>query len=239
MLVAAVDLGNTRAKIAFYKNGELISFERRQGIEDLHVFLAAANLDAIAMCSVSRTIEQLEQQFGHLKNTLVLKRSTPVPIKVNYKTPDTLGLDRLAAAVGAASIIKNRAILICDFGTAIKYDYVNAAGEFVGGIISPGKRIRFEALHTFTKRLPLVSAEQIPPLVGVDTVSCIQSGVVNGIVHEANGTIASYLAMGDIGVILTGGDAPFFEKSIKRATFVVEDLVHKGLIAILHHNKFI
>jgi type III pantothenate kinase len=88
---------------------------------------------------------------------LKLDHSTPVPIKNLYATPETLGYDRLAAAVGAAAMFPGKNVLIVDFGTAITYDIVTAAGEFLGGNISPGAALRFRALHEGTGALPLGS----------------------------------------------------------------------------------
>ncbi|MFN3489476.1 MAG: type III pantothenate kinase, partial [Emticicia sp.] len=151
-----------------------------------------------------------------------LNPETPVPIKKHYETPQTLGADRLAGAVGANFLFPNQNVLIIDMGTAIKYDYVSGIGAFEGGIISLGMRIRFEALHTFTKRLPLVEAEGIPDLIGKNTKACIQSGVINAIIAEANGIIENYLKLGNCQVILCGGDASFFESQIKKPTFAVD-----------------
>ncbi len=167
---------------------------------------------------------------------IYLNPETLLPINKNYETPETLGSDRIAGAVGANFLFPNQNCLIIDMGTAIKYDYVSADGTFQGGIISPGKRIRFEALHTFTKRLPLVEATEIPDLIGKSTITCIQSGVVNGIIAEVNGMIENYKNLGDCQVILCGGDAPFFESRIKKPTFANSNLVLIGLNRILQYN---
>jgi type III pantothenate kinase len=138
---------------------------------------------------------------------------------MHYDTPQTLGTDRLAGAVGANFLFPNQNVLIIDMGTAIKYDYVSSIGAFEGGLISLGMQIRFKALHSFTKRLPFVEAEGIPDLIGKNTKACIQSGVINAIIAEANGMIENYLKLGNCQVILCGGDASFFESQIKKPTF--------------------
>ncbi len=148
--------------------------------------------------------------------------SVPIPIKNTYHSPNTLGMDRLAAAVGANQLFPNQAILLIDIGTAIKYDYISAENCFEGGIISPGMRIRFEALHSFTKKLPLVSFVENPPLIGKNTEQCIQSGVINGMTAEICGMIENYQKIGINQVIFSGGDATFFESQIKKATFAEE-----------------
>ncbi len=232
----AVDLGNTRAKIAFFEGNTLLESKKGLLLEELSE-LIKNHEGGLIVSSVTKTADELSLLFGNFKNVLILSADTPLPIQKNYDTPHTLGVDRLAAAVGANFLFPNENCLIIDMGTAIKYDYVSKTGIFEGGIISPGLRIRFEALHTFTKRLPLIEAEGIPDLIGKSTKTCIQSGVVNGIIHEANGFIEEYQKLGDCKVILSGGDANFFEMSLKKPTFVVSEIVLIGLNQILRQNN--
>ncbi len=219
---AVIDIGNTHAKVGFFEENKLLEVHR--GLEFLRIkeLLLLNNVKNTIISSVTKSQSELEEIFIKLEsNKLFLNPETPVPIKKHYETPQTLGADRLAGAVGANFLFPNQNILIIDMGTAIKYDYVSSIAAFEGGIISPGMRIRFEALHSFTKRLPLVEANEIPALVGKNTKECIQSGVVNGIIAEVNGMIANYLKLGDCQVILCGGDASFFESQIKKPTFAL------------------
>jgi type III pantothenate kinase len=167
--------------------------------------------------------------------------STPLPIHNAYATPHTLGADRLAAAVGAAWLRPSRDSLIIDAGTAIKCDWVEGGHTFRGGSITPGLRLRFQALHTFTGRLPLL---EMPadltaeiPLTGVDTASAIRSGVLNGAVAEVNGMLDYYRAQcPTLSVLLAGGDAGFFQSRLKGPIFVIPELVLLGLHRILVHT---
>lgn len=220
---AVIDLGNTYAKIGFFEENQLSEVHR--GLEFLKIkeLILLNNVKNIIISSVTKSQSELEDIFSKITvNKLFLNPETPVPLKKHYETPQTLGADRLAGAVGANFLFPNQNVLIIDMGTAIKYDYVSSVGAFEGGIISLGMRIRFEALHTFTKRLPLVEAEGIPDLIGKNTKACIQSGVINAIIAEANGMIENYLKLGDCQVILCGGDASFFESQIKKPTFAVD-----------------
>ncbi len=218
-----VDIGNTFAKVGIFEGNEMIEVNTGLEIEALDDFLSLKNVKKAIISSVTRNQEELEAIFEQVSfDKLILNPSTALPIEKDYETPETLGSDRLAAAVGANFLYPDTNCLIIDMGTAIKYDYVsvdNEIGTFRGGIISPGMRIRFESLHTFTKRLPLVIAEGIPPLIGKNTKACIQSGVVNGIIAEVNGMIENYRKSGKCQVILCGGDAAFFESQIKKANF--------------------
>lgn len=234
---AAIDIGNTFAKIGFFDNNTLLDVRKGLTVDELKQVIALKNVKNLIISSVTRSQNELEEIFREYNfNKIFLNPETPLPIKKDYETPQTLGSDRIAAAVGANFLFPEQNVLIIDMGTAIKYDYVSADATFRGGIISLGMRIRFEALHTFTKRLPLVEAHEIPDLIGKSTISCIQSGVVNGIIAEVNGMIENYQKLGNCQVILCGGDAPFFESQIKKPTFALSNLVLIGLNRILLYN---
>lgn len=237
-MTAAIDIGNTFAKIGFFKENQLTESKRGLPIDQLKKKIFESDIQSIIISSVTRSQEDLETLFAdYSKSKIFLNPNTPIPIKKDYETPQTLGADRLAGAVGANFLFPNQNCLIIDMGTAIKYDYVSKEGIFKGGIISPGLKIRFKALHTFTKRLPLVEAEGIPELIGKSTKTCIQSGVINGIIAEINGIIERYEQLGDCQVILCGGDAQFFENQIKKTNFAVPNLVLIGLNQILAFNS--
>lgn len=221
-LSSVIDFGNTFAKIGFFNKNQLIETHKGLTIDQLLSLDLLKYVKNLIISSVTKSQDELEIMFSYLAAyKLFLNPNTALPIKKNYETPQTLGADRIAGAVGANFLFPKQNVLIVDMGTAIKYDYVSAEAAFEGGIISPGMRIRFEALHTFTKRLPLVEADGIPDLIGKNTTTCIQSGVVNGIIAEVNGMIESYQKIGNCQIILCGGDAPFFESQIKKPTFAV------------------
>ena len=154
-----------------------------------------------------------------------------------YTTPATLGVDRIAAICGAIEIFPQQNCLVVDAGTCINYEFLDAALNYHGGAISPGIQMRFDALHKFTARLPLIKEFNKTELVGNSTESCMTSGVVNGVVAEVNGIIEKYAQkFPDLGVILCGGDAYFFENNLKQPIFAAPDLVLHGLNRILQHN---
>lgn len=222
-MFGAVDIGNTFAKVGIFEGDDLLEVNTGLDIDAVDDFLSLKKVKKAIISSVTKNQEELDAIFENVSfDKLILSPSTALQIDKDYETPQTLGSDRLAAAVGANFLYPDSNCLIIDMGTAIKYDYVsvtNGKGAFGGGIISPGMRIRFESLHTFTKRLPLVTAEGIPPLIGKNTKACIQSGVVNGIIAEVCGMIENYRESGVSQVILCGGDASFFESQIKKSNF--------------------
>lgn len=236
MTNAAIDFGNTRIKIGFFENDKLVEIFRTSDFEEVKSLLIQKDIEKCIAVSVSYSESEILEKLNFVKNLYFFNAKTPLPIKNNYATPETLGLDRLAASVGANALFPKENILIIDLGTAIKYDFVSENGSFEGGIISPGRRMRFMALNTFTKKLPLLDSTDIPDLIGNSTESCMTSGVMNGIVAELNGIIEEYIKNLKIRIIICGGDAPHFETKIKYPTFAAPNLVLEGLNRILQYN---
>ncbi|RLD67984.1 MAG: pantothenate kinase [Bacteroidetes bacterium] len=236
-----LDFGNTFQKCAIFDEKKLIAFERFNNIqlEDIKTFISPfPKVQSAILSSVihhkDELITWLERSFFFID----LKAQTPIPISNRYATPETLGLDRLSAAIGATTLFPNQNTLSIDTGTAIKFDFVNKEGEYLGGSISPGLYLRFKALHTFTDKLPLVSYNNEHPLLGNNTQSSILSGVMNGAIAEVNGMIEDYKKhFEDLKIVLTGGESIYFEKSIKSNIFADSNLVIKGLNEILKFNE--
>lgn len=162
---------------------------------------------------------------------------TPLPLTNAYHTPQSLGTDRLAAAVGAWSEAPGLPLLIIDAGTCVTYDLVSKRGVYEGGNIAPGLSMRLQAMHEFTQRLPLVEIPQMIPFVGRNTVEAMQAGGAGGMVLEMKGMISKYRRhWKNLKVFLTGGDANFFANHLKTVIFVSPELVLKGLNQILLYN---
>ena len=153
-----VDIGNTLVKLAVFDRGEIV-FQRC--VERLHpsmleeLFAAWPVRRAVVASTRGEVDEVADLLRPRVEYLLEFSSQTSVPIGNAYLTPETLGRDRLAAAVGATVLYPGRNVLIVDFGTAITFDFVSAEGEFLGGNISPGAAPRFRALHHFTRKLPL------------------------------------------------------------------------------------
>ena len=188
--------------------------------------------------SVLNHSKELTNMVSHKLNCIEFNQSTKIPIKNLYKSPDSLGNDRLAGAVGGYSKFIGKNTLIIDCGTCIKYDFVNENAEYLGGAISPGLEMRFKALNNFTDRLPLLSIENdFESFVGKTTQESILSGVQNGVLQELKGVIKQYkLQFPGIKVILTGGDWQFFENALKNSIFAAPFLILEGLNEILNFN---
>ncbi|MES2285876.1 MAG: type III pantothenate kinase [Bacteroidota bacterium] len=235
-----IDIGNTRIKAALFENGELKHFfvyESTSALTEAGLF----ETYPIKHCIVASVVDNMEPFIDQLKEkapTLVFTSQMPLPLINLYRSANTLGSDRLAAAVGGASLFPGKNVVVIDAGTCVKYNFVNNNKEFVGGAISPGLKMRFKALNTFTSKLPLLDVnENFDTLIGTTTTESILSGVEIGITAEVEGLIDSYKQLfPDINVVLTGGDANFFEKRLKRRIFTDSFLILKGLNCILDHN---
>ncbi len=236
-----IDIGNSRTKVAIFSHQEmvkLLTFDEFSADELKRLtreFPDKGNVILSSVASVHPSLNTyLKRAFSYF---LELNVQTPVPIQNNYRTPDTLGLDRLAAAIGARSVFPDKDLLVIDAGTAVTYDLVEENGTFSGGNISPGLRSRFRALHEFTKKLPLVKETDQWPLIGQTTEEAIRAGVINGMILEIDGMI-DLLKMKhpDILPVLTGGDARFFERRLKNPIFVKFEITLIGLNRILEYN---
>lgn len=238
----AIDIGNSFAKIAIVDNGQVVDFIKTDDLTKEYLEALLENYPDVnyaILVSVRESDQDLDNYLNQrMKQYIKFDHNVPVPIENLYRTPDTLGLDRLAAAVGANGLYPENNILIADFGTAITFDFVNAKGQFLGGNISPGAMTRFKALNYYTKKLPLRSLTDDVEFLGGDSMSAIDSGVVNGIVYEIEGYIGDLKReYPDLKIIFTGGDGNFFAKRLKNTIFVAYDLVAYGLDRILRHNR--
>lgn len=234
-----VDLGNTFAKTGLFRENALAEIHWRLRFDELVAYAERVRPRRLMLSSVGRSEAELRAVFAETTPELfLLTPHLPVPLTNAYDTPHTLGADRVAAAVGARALRPRDACLVIDLGTCITYDFVDERDVFHGGLISPGMRMRFRAMHSFTQRLPDLEPDGvIPPLVGKNTRHAMQSGVMNGLVAELNGIVAQYREIWpDFQTVVCGGDARFFESSFRTPIFAVPELVLVGLHRILQHN---
>ena len=234
----AVDIGNSAVKYAFFDGPALVRTGQVSTSEELLGEPEITTADNIILSSVRAGEAELARQLTYSGTFISLDYKTPVPLQNHYLTPQTLGMDRLAAVVGANYLFPDFDCLVIDAGTCITCDFVDQEKNFRGGSISPGLQMKFRAMHTFTQKLPLVEQANLPvPLAGRTTAEAMQSGVLNGTVAELNGFIAAYGANSEkMVVVLCGGDAAFFETSLKGHIFAVPELVLIGLNRILNYN---
>lgn len=235
-----IDIGNTAAKIAVFDGEELIdiSYEPQHSLDSLKEISQRFPLRQGIIASVISLTDVMLQQLNGLNIRLIhLTAKTPIPINNLYKTPQTLGVDRLAAVVTAHTSSPQLDALVIDAGTCITYDYINKNGDYLGGNISPGVNMRLKALHAFTDKLPLISPEGEILEWGNTTETAIRAGVIHGIQQEMEGYIRlAEKRSTNLSVFLTGGDSVYFDTIKKNTIFADKYLVLKGLNRILSYN---
>lgn len=235
-----IDIGNTLKKVAvFSERGKLIRLfqEKRLRVEFLESLF-----DEYTICRaiVSSVGDEEAEALAWIEARVRLVRFTHrcrLPIELDYTTPETLGTDRIANAVGAHALYPRHNVLSIMAGTCLVADFVNADGEYSGGSISPGLRMRFQALQHYTARLPLVEPEEIVPLIGDTTQKSILAGVVLGMAYEIDGLIADYKeSFSPLKVIFSGGDSDLLRNFIKKRIFAAPNPILLGLHKILELN---
>lgn len=238
-----IDQGNSRTKIAIFdaEGHRINDFVFKQfaarDLQKLFSLYPIENTILSSVVNIEPSIVNLLTKKSH--RFILFDYETPLPIRNAYDTPETLGQDRIAAAVGAASLAPGRNLLIIDAGSAITYDFVSLDETYLGGNIAPGLKMRFQALKQQTKKLPLVEIDekQIIPLFGRNTHDAILSGVVRGVRYEIEGYMrALEHQVGDFEVYLTGGNSAYIGADLRRNVHVEKLLVLIGLNRILEHN---
>ena len=236
----SIDIGNTWQKIAIYDGDsqQIDYFQSQQlTIEKIQPFLEKYDIKAAIYSSVGQENRFVIDWLSTQVKTLTFSKSLKLPIDICYGTPDTLGTDRIASAIGGHFLFPKRPVLVIQAGTCLVTDFVNREGKYLGGSISPGLQMRLEALHHFTARLPIEKPQTPVPLIGTTTRESILSGVIYGLTFEIDGFIQQYGAQyPDLSVILTGGDAPMLSKLIKNSIFAAQNLVLLGLHKTLLFN---
>ena len=233
----ALDAGNSRIKFGLFDEDKLIKSGSLFNHENIGNVISADKISQITViisCSVLSDINI--SGLPDVKYTAINHKSI-FPFNINYKTPDTLGIDRIVACV--SNYKHNQDYLVIDAGTCITYDYVSAEKGYLGGAISPGLSLRFKSMNNFTDKLPLINTfESEPHFIGNSTESCLKSGVINGLVAEINGFITRFKILSpNLTIYLTGGDAIFLGDELKNDIFVDQYLVLKGLNKLIKLNE--
>jgi len=236
-----IDIGNTRTKFSVFNRGEVLITVPVDEFKPEHIFVLKnehPELDKVILSATKNYSDELKKALQqNFKHFIELDANTPLPIENCYKTKETLGKDRIAAVVGAFDLYPHKNILIIDAGTAITYDILNDKKQYLGGNISPGIDMRFKALNQFTDKLPLVSQQKYDKLFGTSTENAIRAGVQNGVIFEVDRAIDTFNEFyNNLKVIITGGNAEFFEKKLKYSFFVHFNLIAMGLNRILEYN---
>ena len=233
-MILVIDVGNSRIKAAVFEDAILLEvfaftkIELKKKIQNiLNKFEKVTHL---VIASVGDVEKQAFLEFNLQINVCFISNSDPFPFQNKYNTPKTLGIDRMVLAAGAVLQFPQQNRLVIDAGTCITYDFIDADNKYLGGAISPGLRLRYESLHSFTAKLPLLTVAIPNSLIGDSTFDSIHSGVVNGMVYEIDGFINEYRTkFPNFIIILTGGDTVFLAKRLKNTIFANSNFLLESL----------
>ncbi|MFH6960144.1 type III pantothenate kinase [Flavobacterium aquidurense] len=233
-MILTVDVGNTRIKAAVFEGSTVLGnfvFEKSELEKKIEKILKKfPNCSDLVVASVGNVEKQSFLAFENELNIHFLTHEDVYPFVNKYATPKTLGIDRMVLASGATLQFPKQNRLVIDAGTCITYDFIDENDNYLGGAISPGLRLRYEALHNYTAKLPLLAFEVPELYIGNSTAQAIHSGVVNGFVYEIDGFIDEYRAnFSNFIIILTGGDAVFLAKRLKNTIFANSNFLLESL----------
>jgi type III pantothenate kinase len=240
-MILAIDVGNTRIKTAVFEDSIIVEgfvFLKTELSKNIQNILKKyEEITYLVVSSVSDIEKQSFSEFESLVNIHFVSHSDSFPFVNRYKTPRTLGVDRMVLAGGAVLQFPNQNRLVIDAGTCVTYDFIDESNQYLGGAISPGLKLRYTALHNFTAKLPLLELESPEHFVGKSTSESIHSGVVNGLVYEMDGFIDEYKALHpNFIIILTGGDAVFLAKRLKNTIFANSNFLLESLNQIFQYK---
>lgn len=233
-MILAVDVGNTRIKAAVFEGSTLLEtfvFDKtaiQKSIEN--ILKKYKSITDLVVASVSDVEKQAFISFEKHVNIHFVSHKDSFPFVNCYETPHTLGIDRMVLAAGATLRFPSQNRLVIDAGTCVTYDFIDENNNYLGGAISPGMRLRYEALHNFTAKLPKLSIENPEHFIGKSTAQSIHSGIVNGIGNEIDGFINQYKSQyPNFIIILTGGDSDFLAKRLKNTIFANSNFLLESL----------
>jgi type III pantothenate kinase len=244
-MLLVVDVGNTQTHFGVYPpDAETVSEHwrfatvRESTSDELGAALAnllalrGLGFEEISASIVSSTVPQLSEQWTAMADRylrhemLVVGPSIRTGMPIRIDNPREVGADRLVNAVAAFDRVQGACVVV-DFGTAITYDAVSDAGEYLGGIISPGAEISIDALYERAAKLPKVELAEPRSLIGKSTVEAVRSGIVFGFAGQVEGIVGRLRAElgADTPVIATGGWAPALVPHIRQTVDEVDDML--------------
>jgi type III pantothenate kinase len=234
-----LDFGNTRLKAALFINDQLVEVIhlRQDVMEHLLQIIDNHQPHFSILSSVINHSPEIETLLAARTNFHKLSSLSKLPFTIPVGKPETVGADRLAIAAAALHYYPQKNNLVIALGSCITYNFINTSHQLIGGSISPGMEMRFKSLNDYTAKLPLVKGDWNVPLIGYDTLTNIQSGVVMGMAREIDGIVNAYAEkFGNFNAVLTGGGIPFIVPHLKREIFADPELLFKGLYAISQVN---
>jgi len=241
-MLLVIDVGNTLIKWAVFEQNTLLQKEVETYSDWKNkvkkTFLFFKNIDAIVVSSVGSLSKSDFLELNPSINVFFISHESNFPFQNLYETPTTLGIDRMVLATGAVLQFPKKNRLVIDAGTCITYDFIDENDNYLGGAISPGIRLRYESLHNYTSKLPLLTIDNPNQIIGKSTTQAIHSGVINGVIMEIDGFInANFYKNDNFIIILTGGDSEFLAERLKNTIFANPNFLLESLNQTFQYNQ--
>ena len=240
MTTLCFDFGNTRLKAAVFVN-ELLTeelFLEDDNEKTIQGLLDQFKPERTILSSVVNHNESIENLLAQNSHFHKISQFTGINFTTPVGKPETIGADRLALMSAAVHFYPGKNSLVIGLGSCITYNFINQYHQFLGGAITPGMDMRFKSMHDYTAKLPIVTVDWNFPLIGYDTKTNLQSGVIVGIVNEIEGFIQKYgEKFGNFNVVLTGGNSTYFASQLKYKIFADQHFLFKGLYALSEINN--
>ena len=241
-MVLVIDFGNTQVKTAVFERSNLIKksiIAYKDWLSSIEIIIQNfSEITDIVVASVKNDTNSDFPLLSKIRNCVFINHEYKFPFVNLYTTPKTLGIDRMVLAAGAVFNYPKKNRLVIDAGTCITYDFIDENDNYLGGSISPGLQLRYNALHQYTSKLPLLSVQLPQSTIGSSTVEAIHCGVVNGLVYEINGYIDSFQKNNaNFIIILTGGDTIFLANQLKNTIFANSNFLLESLNQTFQYNQ--
>lgn len=241
-MLLAIDVGNTRIKSAVFEQDNMIEhfiFSADDFFIKMNNILESyPEIKTIVVASVGNLEIKDFLAFEKSAKIVSITRDFKFPFTNLYESPATLGIDRMILASGATIQFPSKNRLIIDAGTCITYDFVDENDNYLGGAIAPGIRLRYESLHQYTAKLPLLNKQSPKNIIGDSTSESIHSGVINSVVFEIEGYINYFTSKNDNFIIIfTGGDADFLATKLKNTIFANSNFLLESLNQTFQYNQ--
>jgi type III pantothenate kinase len=233
-MILTIDIGNTRIKSAVFENNTLIKIDvfsyQEFNIVIENILKNHPKINVLVAASVGKLEKETFNSFSKQVKIYFIDKKQKFPFQNLYATPKTLGIDRMVLASGAVLAYPNQNRLVIDAGTCVTYDFIDKNDNYLGGAISPGIRLRYESMHNYTAKLPLLTISEPENLIGNSTNESLHSGVINGLSFEIEGYIEVLKSKNEnFIIILTGGDANFLAKRLKNTIFANSNFLLESL----------
>ena len=241
-MILIIDVGNTRIKSAVFEQNTIVEVfffsNENFKISIENILKRFDEITNLVITSVGKLEKKAFESFSNRFQINFISRESNFPFQNNYASPSTLGIDRMVLSAGAVMQFPKQNRLVIDAGTCVTYDFIDDKDVYHGGAISPGIRLRYEAMHNYTAKLPLLSIEEPEKIIGNSTDQSLHSGVINGLTFEIEGYINSLKSENEnFIIILTGGDANFLAKRLKNTIFANSNFLLESLNNLYQYQK--